>query len=138
MTPRDTDSKNRLIWIWPVGLSLLVASGVYGQVPLQTEHSPAGWFLAGGNHTNYRTGVDRAEMHGGLPSAYLVSSAKGTCSLGMVCSPTLIQGKTSMVEYMVLIRSNRTLVEFSIRCSASELDSARNDVEPIIQSVRMQ
>ncbi len=78
MTLRDTDSKKRLIWIVPFGLSLLIASGLNGQVPLQTQHSPAGWFLAGDNPTNYRTGVDRAEMHDGLPSAYLVSLANGT------------------------------------------------------------
>jgi len=46
-------------------------------------------------------------------------------------------GKIAMVEYLVWVRSDRILVEFSIRCRASELDAARKDVEPMVQSVRM-
>lgn len=40
--------------------------------PVQTQAH-----LAGDNPTNYRTGVDRGDMRGGLPSAYLASLAKG-------------------------------------------------------------
>jgi hypothetical protein len=60
----------------PFGLWLLVANGLNAQQQ-RTEHAPTGWFLAGDNPTNYRTGVDRGDMHGGLPSAYLTSLAKG-------------------------------------------------------------
>lgn len=59
------------------GLWLLATSGLNAQSALQTEHVPSGWFLAGNNPTNYRTGVDRSDIHDGLPSAYLASLAKG-------------------------------------------------------------
>ena len=71
------DSRNGLIRVLALGLWLLVANGLNAQVPVQTEHTPTGWSLAGDNPTNYRTGVDRAHMHGGLPSAYLASLAEG-------------------------------------------------------------
>ena len=57
------------------GLWMLVATELNGQGPLRTEPAPSGWFLAGSNPTNYRTGADRDEMHDGIPSAYLASLA---------------------------------------------------------------
>jgi hypothetical protein len=76
MILRGLDSRNGLIRLLPFGLWLLVANGLNAQ-PQQTEHAPTGWFLAGNNPTNYRTGVDRGDMHGGLPSAHLASLSKG-------------------------------------------------------------
>jgi hypothetical protein len=76
MTLRGFDSRNGLTRVLPFGLWLLVANGLNAQ-PQQTEHAPTGWFLAGNNPTNYRTGVDRGDIHGALPSAYLASLAKG-------------------------------------------------------------
>lgn len=77
MIRRGLDFRSGLIRTVPFGLCLLVASGLNAQGPPQTEHAPTGWFLAGSNSTNYRTGVDRRDMHGGLPSAYLASLSKG-------------------------------------------------------------
>jgi hypothetical protein len=75
MVLRGLNSRHGLIRLLPFGLWLLVANGVSAQ-PQQTEHAPTGWFLAGDNPTNYRTGVDRGDMRGGLPSAYLASLAR--------------------------------------------------------------
>lgn len=61
----------------PFALCLLLASGLNSQIPQQTEHAPNGWSLAGSNPTNYRTGIDRADERGGLPSAYLASRGNG-------------------------------------------------------------
>ena len=58
-------------------LCLLLASGLKAQSPQQTEHAPTGWLLAGSNPSNYRTGVDRTDQRGGLPSAYLASLGNG-------------------------------------------------------------
>lgn len=77
MTLCGANSKTWQVWIVLVGLPLIFAGGLNGQVPLQTDRAPTGWFLAGDNPSNYRTGVDRAEMQAGLPSAYLASSAEG-------------------------------------------------------------
>jgi len=78
MTPRRLDSKNGLVRMLTFGLWLLVANGLlHAQGSPQAEHAPVGWFLARNNPTNYRTGVERADLHGGLPSAYLASLAKG-------------------------------------------------------------
>lgn len=74
---RGLDSRNGLIGAMTLGLCLAVASGLNAQGPLQTGHTPTGWFLAGNNPTNYRTGMDHTEMRDGLPSANLASLAKG-------------------------------------------------------------
>lgn len=42
-----------------------------------TEDAPSGWFRAGSNATNYRTGVDHNAMREGVPSAYLASVTRG-------------------------------------------------------------
>lgn len=57
---------------------LFAAGWLAAQSPQQTAHPPTGWFLAGTNPKNYQIGVDRTDVHGGLPSAYLTSLAKGT------------------------------------------------------------
>lgn len=77
MILRGLNLRSGLMHAMLFGLWLLLAIGLNAQGPLQTVHAPTGWFLAGSNPTNYRTGVDRAEMNGGLPSAYLASLAKG-------------------------------------------------------------
>src|ERR1039458_6977661 len=41
------------------------------QSSLQASHAPSGWFLAGSRPGNYDTGVDRATMNNGQPSAFL-------------------------------------------------------------------
>jgi hypothetical protein len=76
MVHRGFDAWGRLSRSLHFGLWLLVASGLNAQSTLQTERAPTGWFLAGRSPAGYRTGVDRAETHGGLPSGYLASSAK--------------------------------------------------------------
>jgi hypothetical protein len=70
--------RNGLMLAANFGLWLLVASGLNAQSSLRTERAPSGWFLAGSNPTNYRTGVDRSDVHDGLPSTYLASLAKGS------------------------------------------------------------
>jgi hypothetical protein len=69
------------------------------------------------------------------PSSYERKEIGGQRALAWVAD--FIQGKISMVEYEVIVRSDNSLAEFSIRCPASELDATRKDVQPIIQSVRM-
>jgi hypothetical protein len=69
------------------------------------------------------------------PSSYEREEIGGQRALAWVADFT--NGKISMVEYEVIVRSDSSLAEFSIRCPASELDATRKDVQPIIQSVRM-
>jgi len=69
------------------------------------------------------------------PSSYEREEIGGQRALSWLADFT--QGKISMVEYEVIVRSDNSLAEFSIRCPASELDATRKDVQPIIQSVRM-
>lgn len=77
MILRGPNFGNSLMRAMPVGLCLLLASGLNAQSPQPTEHAPNGWSLAGNNPTNYRTGVDPADQRGGLPSAYLASLGSG-------------------------------------------------------------
>jgi hypothetical protein len=51
----------------------LPLSPMLAQSADQTSHAPSGWFLAGSKPASYRTGVDKALMRDGQPSAYLVS-----------------------------------------------------------------
>jgi hypothetical protein len=80
---RGTGTRNRPIpaltfWLWLLVMCGLKAKG------LQTEQAPAGWILAGNNPTSYRTGVDRTDMRGGLPSAYLASLGAWRYPLGAI------------------------------------------------------
>jgi hypothetical protein len=52
------------------------------QAPNQTDQAPAGWSLAGSNPTSYQTGVDRATIYEGRPSAYLQSNAPAVDGFG--------------------------------------------------------
>jgi hypothetical protein len=70
------------------------------------------------------------------PSSYKREEIGGQRTLTWVADFT--RGKINMVEYAVYVRSDRTLVEFSIRCPAGELDAVREQVQPIIQSFRIQ
>jgi hypothetical protein len=74
---RGLSLRNALRDAIPFGLCLLLAAGLNAQNPQQTEHAPTGWFLAGNNPSNYRTGVDHSDLHNGLPSAYLAALEKG-------------------------------------------------------------
>jgi len=122
---RHTDED---IWLYYV-----VPRHVYLMTSAQTDK----WLLAEvADKTSQRLINEKLKSYHVRPSSYLPEEIGGQRALTWVAE--FIQGKTSMVEYMVLIRSNRTLVEFSIRCPANELDAARNDVEPIMQSVRLQ
>ncbi len=69
------------------------------------------------------------------PSSYQWEEIGGQRALTWVAD--FSQGKTSMVEYEVYARSDKSLVEFSVRCHATELDAVRQQVQPIIQSLRM-
>jgi hypothetical protein len=70
------------------------------------------------------------------PSSYKQEEIGGQRALAWVAD--FLQGKTNMVEYEVIVQGHLTLAEFSIRCPASQLDPARIDVQPVIESVRMQ
>jgi len=70
------------------------------------------------------------------PSSYERGEIDGRRTLTWVADFT--EGKSKMVEYLVWVRSDRILVEFSIRCPAAELDAVRAHVEPVIRSVRIQ
>jgi hypothetical protein len=48
----------------------------------QTDQAPPGWFLGGSNPTSYQTGVDKAIVHEGRPSAYLQSTARAVDGFG--------------------------------------------------------
>ena len=69
------------------------------------------------------------------PSSYEREEIGGQRALAWVAD--FIQGKINMVEYEVIVLSDNALAEFSIRCPASELDAARKDAQPVIESVRM-
>jgi hypothetical protein len=60
----------------------LVLSPARAQTPNQTDRAPSGWFLAGSKPASYRTGVDKAAIHDGLPSAYLQSAVPETGGFG--------------------------------------------------------
>lgn len=79
----------------PLALCLVLSGGVNAQSTQQIEHAPNGWFLAGSNPANYRTGVDRADGRGGFPSAYLTSrgNAKGFGTLMQSISAANYAGK---------------------------------------------
>jgi hypothetical protein len=69
------------------------------------------------------------------PSSYEREEIGGQRVLAWVAD--FIQGKINMVEYEVIVQGHLALAEFLIRCPASELDAVRNDVEPVIESVRL-
>jgi hypothetical protein len=69
------------------------------------------------------------------PSSYEREEIGGQRALTWVADFT--EGKMKMAEYLVWVRTERTLVELSIRCPESELDTVRKDVEPVVLSVRM-
>ena len=52
------------------------------QSPIQTNHAPAGWFLAGSKPVNYQTSVDKTMIQNGQPSAYLKSIVPVTDGFG--------------------------------------------------------
>jgi hypothetical protein len=53
---------------------MLLAAGI-AAVLLANAAAPTGWILAGSKPANYDTGVDRATVYNGLPSAYLKAKA---------------------------------------------------------------
>jgi hypothetical protein len=55
----------------------------------------------------------------------------------LLCVADYKQGKTSMVEYLVWIRNDKSIAQFFIRVPAEQFDQVRQDVEPIIQSLRL-
>jgi hypothetical protein len=55
---------------------------VFAQASAQTNHAPAGWFLAGSKPANYRTGVDQQMLYEARPSAYLASTVPDTGGFG--------------------------------------------------------
>jgi hypothetical protein len=63
-------------------LCLLLTSYLSAQNPPQTNHVPSGWSLAGNSPASYRTGLDRAAMPGGAPSAYLASTQAKVAGFG--------------------------------------------------------
>jgi hypothetical protein len=56
----------------------------------------------------------------------------------LACVADFTEGNNRMVEYLVWVRSEKTLAEFFIKAPASELLEVREEVEPIIQSLRIQ
>lgn len=95
MRLRGSELRKGLMLGTPFALLLLFAGGLSAQSPLQTKRAPNGWHLAGSNPTNYRTGVDRTDVHDGLPSAYLVSlgDGKGFGTIMQSISATNYAGK---------------------------------------------
>jgi hypothetical protein len=76
-----------------LGSCLLLGNCVFGvgtgldapllaQASEQANRAPKGWLLAGSKPANYRTGVDRATIYQGQPSAYLQSSVPNTDGFG--------------------------------------------------------
>jgi hypothetical protein len=55
---------------------------VFAQASSQTDHAPAGWFLAGNKPANYRTGVDQQMIYESRSSAYLASTVPDTGGFG--------------------------------------------------------
>ena len=79
---------------------------------------------------------ERLKEYRPRPSSYERGEIDGRRTLTWVAD--FNEGRSKMVEYLVWVRSDRILVEFSIRCPATELDAVRAHVEPVIQSVRIQ
>jgi len=71
-----------------LALGTCALGAVFGIRPLlaqasgQTDHAPSGWFMAGSKPTSYRTGVDKAAIYDGQPSAYLQSAEPKTDGFG--------------------------------------------------------
>lgn len=55
----------------------VIAGGIAYAQARSTDEAPSGWFRAGNNPTNYRTGVDYSATRDGVPSAYLASTTGG-------------------------------------------------------------
>jgi beta-lactamase regulating signal transducer with metallopeptidase domain len=55
---------------------------VQAQSAAPVNHAPNGWFMAGSKPANYQTGVDRAMVENGLPSAFLKSAVPTTDGFG--------------------------------------------------------
>jgi hypothetical protein len=53
------------------------------------------------------------------------------------CVAEFSQGKKAMVEYLVWVRNEEFIAQFFIRMPADQLDEVRENVEPIIQSLRL-
>ena len=85
-------SRARRLFLTVAGISMLAGSSILaltmGLTPLraqassQTDHAPAGWFMAGSKPQSYRTGVDQMAVREGQASAYLQSIAPVTDGFG--------------------------------------------------------
>ena len=54
----------------------------HAQSSSQVSHAPTGWILAGSRPANYETGVDRAAVNNGQPSAFLRSTVSNISGFG--------------------------------------------------------
>lgn len=69
---------------------------VKAQSTVQTTHAPAGWFMAGSKPAHYQTGVDKAMIENGQPSAFLkaaVPSPEGFGTLMQTINASEYAGK---------------------------------------------
>jgi hypothetical protein len=91
------ESNKLVLWaVLVVGCFGFHANQVFGQAGNQSDHAPAGWFLAGSKPAGYRTGVDAGMIWNSLPSAYLISKVKETGGFGTLMqtvSATAYAGK---------------------------------------------
>jgi hypothetical protein len=55
---------------------------VNAQTAIQANSAPSGWLLAGTKPASYQTGIDKAEIENGQPSAYLRSAVPFTDGFG--------------------------------------------------------
>ena len=53
------------------------------------------------------------------------------------CVADFSQGKRGMVEYLIWVRNEDSIAQFFIRIPADQLDEVRENVEPIIESLRL-
>jgi beta-lactamase regulating signal transducer with metallopeptidase domain len=89
---KSKHTRLRVLTSLAIGLCLLLGTCVLStnlglkqvnaQSAIQANSAPSGWFMAGDRPANYQTGVDKAVIENGQPSAYLKSVVPDTGGFG--------------------------------------------------------
>lgn len=79
--------------------------------------------------------------HDGLKDYHVRANSYEPREIGgqraLACVANFTQGKKRMAEYLVWVQNDKSLAQFFIQVRADQLDEVRQDVEPIIQSLRL-
>jgi hypothetical protein len=55
----------------------------------------------------------------------------------LACVADFVQGKQKMSEYLVWVRTEKSIAQFFVRVPSGQLEDVRTQVEPILQSLRL-